>query len=359
MEWLALESKAEVARMAESRRKRNAKDAEKSGETILDLVIRDHQTGLGGRYLVTFGKRNEQQPMPWHRLRVGSPVVVSGFPDGPADESLQGVVSQKRMDSLQVALNQFPEGRGFRVDLTADEITRQRQLAAINTAKESRGRLGEIRQLTMGEREPGFAETKSIQLSHQLNESQQQAVEFCLSANDLAIIHGPPGTGKTTTVVELIIQAIKRGERVLACAPSNTAVDNLLERLAAANQKVVRIGHPARVAEVLRDHTLDGLVEKSDAMPVIRAMYREAEDIYRKLDRYTRAKPDRGVREEMRREARRLKSDARMLEKTTISHILDSARVICATATFNENILEDRWFDLSRSGGVFAWAGPN
>ena len=62
-----------------------------------------------------------------------------------------------------------------------------------------------------------------------LNPSQQNAIQFALSARDVAIIHGPPGTGKTTSVVAFIRQAVARGEKVLACAPSNTAVDNLLE----------------------------------------------------------------------------------------------------------------------------------
>ncbi len=347
MEWLALESQAEVERMAERRQRRNAHDAEKSGETILDLAIKDHKQGLGGRFLVTFGRRNQERPMPWHRLRVGSPVVVTEYPDEKNGESLQGVVSEKKMNTLQVALNCFPDGRGFRVDLTADEITRQRQLAAITTAKDSRGRLGHLRQILMGDKNPRFGEIKECDFETVLNESQQQAVKFGLSAEDIAVIHGPPGTGKTTTVVELIIQAVRKGEKVLACAPSNTAVDNLLERLAGAKQRVVRVGHPARVAEDLRDHTLDGLVESSDAMPIIRSMYREAEEIYRKLDRYTRAKPQKGAREEMRREARRLKSDAKLLEKNTIAHILNRADIICATTTFNEGILEDRWFDLA------------
>ncbi|MEZ6134017.1 MAG: AAA domain-containing protein [Pirellulaceae bacterium] len=68
---------------------------------------------------------------------------------------------------------------------------------------------------------------------------------FALSARDLAIIHGPPGTGKTTTLAEIVYQAVQGGHRVLACAPSNTAVDNLLERLVAIMPSVIRVGHPA------------------------------------------------------------------------------------------------------------------
>jgi len=345
-QWLAMESKAEIARMEERRKQQNSGNAERSGESILDLVIADHRPGLGGHELITFKRRNETLPMPWHRLRVGSPVVVSVF-DSKSNGSDSGVVSYKRKDSIEIALGRRPDGDCFRIDLTADEITRQRQLAAITAVKDSRGRLGHLRSVLMGVRPPGFSDRElDIRFQTHLNESQQAAVRFALSAEDFAIIHGPPGTGKTTTVVELIIQAVERGEKVLACAPSNTVVDNLLERLIMARQRVVRIGHPARVAERVRDHSLDGLVEEHDNMPVIKEMLREAESIFRKADKWTRAKQPRGYRQEQRREAKRLISDARMLERQAIESIMSRANVICATTTFNEDVLGDRWFDL-------------
>lgn len=331
--------------MAERRRTRDSAKAEKSGETLLDMVIADDEPGLGGRHLLTMVKRVRERQLPWTRLRAGSPVVVSTYPDDQG-ESIQGVVSRCQMDHIQIALPYYPEGEKFRIDLTADEITRRRQLAAVNRVREAKGRLGHLRKISMGEKEPEFQELGEVNIQSTLNPSQYAAVRLALSANDVAIIHGPPGTGKTTTVIELIIQAVERGDKVLACAPSNTAVDNLLSRLVAANQKVVRLGHPARVDENLRAHTLDGLVEESDEMPVIRAMYREAEMLFRKADRYTRAKPGRGAKADMRREAKQLQSDARLLEKSAVANVLDEASIICATSTFNEDLLGDRWFDL-------------
>ena len=345
-----MESDAEVERMAERRKARDSAKAEKSGETLLDLVIEDNRNGLGGRHLLTMIKRNREQSMPWHRLRVGSPVILTTFPDDDGT-SYQGVVSAKKNNSIQIALSRYPDGNRFRIDLAADEVTRRRLMAAVTLVKDSKGRLGHLRNISVGETQPEFggderANKKPIEFKTELNESQQAAVQFCLQANDAAIVHGPPGTGKTTTVIELIIQAVARGDRVLACAPSNTAVDNLLERLVAAGQRVVRLGHPARVTETLRQHTLDGLVEDSDEMAIIRSMRREAEEIFRKLDRYTRARPDRGERAAQKREAKQLKSDARLLEKQTIHNLLERADVICATTTLNEDLLGDRWFDL-------------
>ena len=98
-------------------------------------------------------------------------------------------------------------------------------------------------------------------LDASLNATQRAAVRFALSAHDVAVLHGPPGTGKTTTLVELVRQAVRRGARVLVCAPSNLAVDNLLERLLERGEEAVRLGHPARVLPALRAHSLDLMVE--------------------------------------------------------------------------------------------------
>ncbi len=76
--WLDMEGQAERERMAERRKRRTKAEAERRGETLLDLVIADHGTGLGGRFLISFIKRNRTLELPWNRFRVGSPVIVSG-----------------------------------------------------------------------------------------------------------------------------------------------------------------------------------------------------------------------------------------------------------------------------------------
>ena len=342
--WLRMESEAEKEQIDERRRKATKANAEKSGETLLDLVIDNHEPGLGGRTLLTLVKRNRTLRLPLNRLRVGSPVVLS--PDHSDGDSQQGVVSARRGDSIQVSVDHWPDGDRFRIDLSADENTRKRQAAALRALLQARGRTAALRDVLLGERDPRFSEVADCEFGTLLNPSQQDAVRFALAARDLAIIHGPPGTGKTTTVVELICQAIDRGDKVLACAPSNTAVDNLLERLVAARRKVVRVGHPARVSERLRDYTLDAQAAGEELMSVAHEMLREAEDLYQRAGKYTRARPAPGEKQKMRREARRLKGDARMLEQKAVESVLDRADVVCATTSFNEELLGDRQFDL-------------
>lgn len=345
--WLEMEGEAERERLAERRKAQSSETAERTGETLLDLVIRTHTTGLGGRYLITLAKRRSPDHLPWNRFKVGSPVLLSEYRDQNAETS-QGVVSARRTDSLEIAVDDWPSGDRFRLDLSPDEVTRKRQAAALLSAAKATGRHAQLRDLLLGEREPTFHRTmkQPTDISPGLNPSQQDAIHHALSSNDLAIIHGPPGTGKTTTVVEFIRLLVARGQRVLACAPSNTAVDNLLERLLAVGEPAVRLGHPARVSEDLRQHSLDALVERHESMMVVHQMMREAEQIERKAARYSRGRPAPGHRGQQRQEARELKRHARILEKQAISDLLKDARVICATTTFDDSVLDDLRFDV-------------
>lgn len=344
-DWIDLESVAEAERLNERRKRQSGPDAEKSGETLLDLVVTDEDAGLGGRYLITLVKRNRTLQLPWNRLRVGSPVVVTTSDDSSGD-ACQGVVTAINRKSIQVAVNDYPDAERLRIDLSPDEITRKRMLNALKRANDARGRTKELQNILLGERELSFKDELEYQFNTELNDSQQAAIRFALSASDVAIIHGPPGTGKTTTIVELICQAVAKGQKVLACAPSNTAVDNLLEKLVDARQKTVRLGHPARVSMRLQDHTLDAQVARHELTGLIREMQREADGLFRQAGKFTRAKPAHGAKREMRQEAKRLKADIRMLEQQAIDSIVDNADVVCATTTLDESLLGDRRFDL-------------
>ena len=348
---LELESAAEAQRLVERARKLSPAEAERTGNSLVDLVVNDEDLGLGGRTIVTLVKRNRTQSLPWSRLGVGSPVLLTST-DPPEAGHVRGVICERREGYIRVALgerDELPEGDVWRVDTSHDEVTIDRMRQALRRAKDGGGeRLPKLRNVMLGDKPPEFnKQLDLLPLRAALNESQQAAVQWGLSARDVALIHGPPGTGKTTTVVELIRQAVQRGDKVLACAPSNMAVDNLLERLARGTERVVRLGHPARVMADLREHTLDLLVEDHPDVKIARQLVKDARAMFRKAGKYTRAKPERGARTEMRNEAKQLIADARRLEALAVNHILDSAHVICATTTgLDDDLLRERQFDL-------------
>jgi DNA polymerase III delta prime subunit len=349
---LDLENEAEAQRSLAMRRRLSGTEAERTGNTLVGLVVVDEDSGLGGRYLLQLLKHNTA-PLPWTRLDVGSPVLLS--PDvGKQTDGFRGVIYERSERAIRVALGLLPDDLNdherWRLDLSSDEAAVQRQRAALSRARLAHGdRLAELRAVLLGERPPEFApDREEPPLDPGLNEPQREAVRLALSARDVALLHGPPGTGKTTAVVELIRRAVRRGEKVLACAPSNLAVDNLFERLLAFGERAVRLGHPARVLPELRAHTLDLLVEAHPDVRLARKLVKEAMKLFRQADRYTRAKPEPGVRRDARQEARSLLADARRLEMQAVEHLLDTADVLCATTTaLDSDLLGTRRFDLA------------
>jgi len=348
---LDLESRAEAQAVAQQARKLSPAEAEKSGNSLLDLVVADENAGLGGRFVVQLLRRARGK-LPWTRLDTGSPVVFS--PNrGHADLSYRGVICERSEASISVALDGLPDELGerdvWRIDIAFDEVATQRQRAALERARVLRGdRAAILRDVLLGQRQPEFGVDRAVAaLDRSLNEVQLEAVQFALSARDVGLIHGPPGTGKTTAVVEVIRQAIRRGSKVLACAPSNLAVDNMFERLLAFGERAVRLGHPARVLPELRAHTLDLLVERHRDVQLARKLVKQAMSLFREAGRQRRTAPKPGERKHLRDDARSLLADARKMELQAVERILGSAAVICATTTgIDSQLLGPRRFDL-------------
>ena len=348
---LELEAAAVAEELVNASRRAPGEQAELGGSTLVGLAIRDETAGFGGRTIVTLGKRDRRLELPWTRLRSGTPIVLS-VQQATSQTGWRGIVTSRDRDSIAVVLSDSPETEVerplYRLDMAADDIARQRQRSALRRMEEiDHGRVHRLKQAVLGLEPPQFDAVPEWTPLSPLDESQRAAVTHALSAQHLAVIHGPPGTGKTTTVVELIRQAVRRGEKVLACAPSNLAVDNLLERLVMARERVIRIGHPARVMPELREHTLDVMVESHPDLKLAREWTKEAWNLRRQAGKFTRTAPPPGTRRDAREESKRLLRDARELESRLVEYLLDSAQVVCATLTgLNEDILGDRQFDL-------------
>ncbi len=347
---LELERAAELDAAAEARRACTEQERERAGVMLRRLAVEDTTVGLGGRLLVDLV--NPRGPLPAHRFGPGDVVVLRAVRQegGDAARDLAGVVVKVRAAALVVSIDDDDAELPSLVHLerSAPDVTHRRMVAAVRAiAAPVSGDAATLRKVLLGARAADPAPTPlaaSIEFfASDLDPSQREAVAVAMRARDVALLHGPPGTGKTTTVVEVIRQAVHRGERVLACAPSNVAVDNLVERLGRAGLRVVRLGHPARILEAAREFTLDALVAASADQKVAKDIRRDLDAQQRRLRRAGFAE-----RREVRATVRSLRRELRDQEDATVAAILDGADVVLATTTgAADRLLDDRRFDLA------------
>lgn len=169
-----------------------------------------------------------------------------------------------------------------------------------------------------------------------LNDSQKTAIKFALASPEVALIHGPPGTGKTHTLIELILQLLdasrrdkhlSRQTRILVCGPSNISVDNIVERLALHRIPMVRLGHPARLLPSVLNHSLDVLTKTSDAAALVKDIRSEM-DAKQASIRKTRSGRE---RKEIYMEMRELRKEFRQRERSCVDQLVQSSQVVLAT----------------------------
>ncbi|HEY4789703.1 MAG TPA: AAA domain-containing protein, partial [Bacteroidales bacterium] len=194
-------------------------------------------------------------------------------------------------------------------------------------------RVNEFKNILLGSTEARFAtETFHVNVST-LNKKQNDALNLVNRAYDVAIIHGPPGTGKTTTLVEAILQVLNKEEQVLVCAPSNTAADLLVEKLDGKQVEVLRIGNPARVTEELLSKTLDARIVHHPYYKELKALRKKADEYKNLARKYKRnfGQTEREQRRLLFEEAGKLKAEAEQLEFFISNDIVSKAQVIAAT----------------------------
>ncbi|EGW35223.1 uncharacterized protein SPAPADRAFT_53535 [Spathaspora passalidarum NRRL Y-27907] len=213
----------------------------------------------------------------------------------------------------------------------ANSITYKRMISTMNKVNELQpSDKNDIHKLLLGE---------SSYISHQnnhfitffnshLNDSQKQAIEFAINKSNITIIHGPPGTGKTYTLIELIQQLTNLGEKVLVCGPSNISVDTILERLGDKYKsgQLIRIGHPARLLPVNLQHSLE-ILSKSYGREIISDIEHDISSTLTKIRKCKRY----AERRELYQELKLLKRELKQREKKIVHELLINARVVVAT----------------------------
>lgn len=332
-----------------------------NGLTWYPIAIRGSEISRGD-YLAVEVERTTHQDLP-HQLRFGvSAVLFSGH--DPKENRVEGVISHLSGNRLKITLrtDELPDWADdgkLGIDLlfddnSYDEMQNALRQAASLIEKREEGRLIRI---LIGEESPDFQTTAqrsdyphaphsinahasgprpgtANSVSPALNASQLAAVDKILAADDLAIVHGPPGTGKTTTLVQAIKALLQQGEKqILVVAPSNTAVDLLSEKLSGEGLNVLRIGNPVRVSERLMSLTLDSKMGVHSSMKEIKKFRKQASEFRDMAHKYKRnfGKAEREQRKALFDEARKIMKQVENTEQYIMDDLLARAQIITAT----------------------------
>lgn len=320
----------------------------KRGDAWLPLRVgRDYYNSLNQRCVEVFRTSDEDidhnfefgRPVQFFKVSMGpmSPMgpIIPISPMSPIGPTCTvSFVDGDRMviavpDTFSVASLQLTDSQ-LGIQLFFDETSYRLMFEALEHTMRAKGRLGYLRDLFYSQAK---AETYSFQplTFPYLNQTQEYAVNQVLRAKDVAIVHGPPGTGKTTTLVEAIYETLRRENQVLVCAQSNMAVDWISEKLVDRGLNVLRIGNPTRVDDKMLSFTYERRFEAHPDYPQLWAI--------RKAIRELRGQRKRS--DAWHQKMDRLKSRATELEIRINSELFGEARVIACTLVGSANRLLD------------------
>ena len=277
-----------------------------------------------------------------HKFKTGMGCEL--FSQGEQEVRFKGVVSYIRRQKMGIIFNSsvfdkssIPEYGNLGVELVYDERPYRVMKASIEDllkAKESAHQAlkdGIVEHSDFSDLH--FNATFDYQLPPEINFSQKKAIENCLQANHMAIIHGPPGTGKTTTICALARTLIQKEKQILVCAPSNNAVDLLARKLDTAGLNVLRLGNVSRIGDSIAHLSLEEKASRHKEWGHIKKVKIEAEEARRQASTFKRkfGAQEARNRNDLYRESRELRRWAKDLEDRLSQQIVEEAHIIATT----------------------------
>lgn len=275
-----------------------------------------------------------------HGFQSGKSVgLFSNAQNTPAEyQPIKGIVNNVRENEMLITFMSYQlpywvnDGM-LGIQLMFDEHSYKEMEGAIKELLTTENeRTQELLSIILGFKKARFLQQKSVQFS-ELNVSQNDALNNVLCAKDIAIVHGPPGTGKTTTLIYSIVETLRNETQVLVCAPSNAAADLLVEKLGDRQVSVLRVGNPARITKGVIDKTLDVKITQHSNYKTLKSLRKRSEE-YRAMGRkYKRnfGQTERTQRKMLLNEARKLKDEAEAILDYIISDLFLSTRVLVST----------------------------
>lgn len=287
--------------------------------------------------------RTKMLDMP-HQFRSGSQVELFAMDDKEAGR-IKGLVNWVQRDKMKLlfTMSKLPDWvfkSSIGIDLYFDERTYRVMLNALaEVANAKNCRLAELREKLLIKSEPKVNVFHAFNFDEYLNESQNDAALKALGAEDYAVIHGPPGTGKTTTLVSLIKQIPFKELPVLVCAPSNAAVDHLALKLSEGGLNVLRIGNLSRMKDEIWHLTIESRIDNHPDTASIKKMKKQAAEIRKQAGKYRRnfSHEERLQRKNLYAEAKDLSAQIKIAEDYLVHKLINQAEVIATTLVGSES----------------------
>lgn len=282
-------------------------------------------------------------------FRLPFPPEANMFKDGAAiecfctgEEPVKGVLLNLdgKTGEFRLFAPDFPdwiEDNGVGIKLAPDQRTTSIMKQALNKLEVNKPLYGLFQYLhgsTSIQTEQGTAPNGTLTFSNsRLNESQQQAVSAITQNQLICIVHGPPGTGKTTTLIEAIYQLVKADEKVLVAAPSNTAVDNIAKGLLQKGIHILRVGNATKTDEAIFSHTPEGKLHNSKQQKEIKQLKIRAEEFRKMALKYKRSfgKAEREQRNLLFREVKNIRTEIKKIQAYNEEKLFNDAPVILGT----------------------------
>ncbi|MBW9232053.1 AAA family ATPase [Leptospira santarosai] len=351
---LEREKKEEDSLFSKDWLSRPLQDRVKLGITLYPLVYEEQSLGREGSWILTFRFPNQEEYP--SKFQSGAPVQI-----GKNEDRVRAILVSLHGEKIRVAIEEAPEwiedGKCF-LDLLPDETSYREMFQALDqVASAAKGtRLYVNRELLLGYGSPdpvairdGDRSRILGRINPSLNDSQKNAVLHCVLSEDVSIVHGPPGTGKTTTLTEIVNQLVEEGRKILVSAPTHSACDLLVESISAKGISVLRLGHPARIGEAVLNSTLDyKLFHHSDGK-LLNEYRKDVIEISRQAKKYKRnfGEKEREERRNLFQEVKELKKTIRSMEKGLIDSLISSHPVIVSTpVASSRSVLEGKTFDF-------------
>lgn len=282
-------------------------------------------------------------------FKLNFPPEISLFRDGAAiecfymsEETIKGVLLSLdgRNGEFRLFAPDFPdwiEETGVGIKLTPDTRTSTVMKKVLNELERNQRVFKLFEQLHNNH--PSIETTDTIHNNEislnnkNLNESQQQAVNAILHNESICIVHGPPGTGKTTVLIEAILQLIAAGEKIIVAAPSNTAVDHITEKLISKRVKILRVGNTSKVKDTVLAVTPEGKLNNSKALKEIKQLKIRAEEFRKMALKYKRSfgRAEREQRSLLFKEVKNIRSEIKKLQHYNEEKLFEEATVIAGT----------------------------